>query len=313
MRNQLWIQLARGAGIAVVAVMGFWNIYSASAQAEYTVDYILASQKIDVVTQPGAIVSVIVPIKNVSEIGWDNTQIQLGTIFSTGEKDRPSAWSTSQWLSETRIGLRDTTTWVGAGNVATFNFTIKAPARAGWYREYLQPVINNYWLPGDPIVIQIQVGDGVEIQSTVDKEIRIYRNAQQGELIEHGYIVATLPISSGRAGYTTPAGKYTIYNHIANAYSSKYALWMPNWMGLSNERTGFVGYGMHSLPYWKVSSSKYTEGEIYPGGRLYTQGRLYEGYSHLGRAVSHGCVRWGIRESGVIYNWAPNGTPVQVV
>ncbi len=299
--------------LATVGVLGFWSIYQASAQSVGTTDFVLDIPSIDVFTQPEAVIPVTVSIRNTSGTTWDSAVLQLGTVFSTGDKDRTSAWKTEKWISATRIGMEGERKKIFANRVAEFKFTMKAPKRTGWYKEYFRPVLAGTWLTGDPVILTIKVGDFLTIQSDVEKEVRIYRKEQVGEWLDHGYVVASLPISSGKSGYTTPAGKYKIMNHIPDAYSSEYALWMPYWMGLSSEKNGFRGYGMHSLPYWKVKSSNYTEGKVYAGGRLYTKGRLYEGYSHLGRPVSHGCVRWGISEASILYNWAPNGTPVTVV
>ena len=312
MQKSFWF-LVKWGSLATVGMLGFWNIYQANAQLISPVDYVLNGSAITVHTQPGAVTPITISVRNTSDVTWDSATLQLGTVFSTGDKNRVSVWKTDNWLSATRIGLTGERRKIFPNRIVGFSFTIKAPERTGWYKEYFQLVRGEEWLMGDPIVITITVGDILEAQSVNAKEVRLYRGTQVGEWLEEGFIVATLPISSGKGGYTTPAGKYKIMNHIPDAYSSEYELWMPNWMGLSSERYGFRGYGMHALPYWKVNPTKYEEGKIYAGGRLYTQGKLYEGYSHLGRAVSHGCVRWGIAEAAIMYNWAPNGTPVTVL
>lgn len=313
MTTRVWIALSKWGALTVIGGLGFVNIFSASAQGLTSTDFVLASPRINLITQPQASLPVVVPVKNTSGTPWNSDQIRLGTIYSTGDTDRPSVWKAADWQSDSRIGSAEVGRRIMPNQIMEFHFTMQAPSRAGQYREYFRPILGDQWLAGDPIVIQIQVGEELTVQSDQEKAIKIYRRSQQVELEEHGYVVATLPISSGKSGYTTPAGQYTIMNHVDTAYSSEYKLWMPNWMALSNVRTGFRGYGMHSLPYWKVNPAKYEEGKIYPGGRLYTQGKLFEGYSHLGKPVSHGCVRSGIRESGIIYNWAPDGTPVTIV
>lgn len=312
MQKSFWF-LVKWGGLVTVGVLGFWNIYQADAQLISPIDYVLNGSAIIVHTQPEAVTPMTVSVRNTSSVTWDSATLQLGTIFPTGDKERASIWKTPDWLSATRIGLGGERRKIFPNRATEFNFTIKAPERVGLYKEYFQLVSGAQWLVGDPIAITITVGDVLEVQSTTAKEVRIYRKSQVGEWLEGGFVVATLPISSGKSGYTTPAGKYTIMNHIPDAYSSEYDLRMPNWMGLSSERYGFRGYGMHALPYWKVKPTKYEEGKVYAGGRLYTKGKLYEGYSHLGRAVSHGCVRWGIAEAAILYNWAPNGTPVVIV
>lgn len=312
MQSKLGGQLLRGLTLTLVGGLGFWNIYSAQAQSVTPTDYLLASSPINLITQPTSSLPVVVPIKNTSSTPWEAGQIQLGTIYSTGDKDRPSIWKATDWQSATRISLPDTTRRVMPNQVIEFHFTMQAPARVGQYREYFQPILGGAWLAGAPIVIQIQVGDELSVQSVVDKQVKIYRKEQNADWLEHGYIVATLPISSGKAGYTTPKGNYTILNHYEEAYSSKYSLYMGNWMGLTREGYGFQGIGMHSLAYWKIAKQPYPDGTI-KNGRLYLKNRVYEDVLHLGKVMSHGCIRFGIAEAAVLYGWAPNGTPVTII
>ena len=53
-----------------------------------------------------------------------------------------------------------------------------------------------------------------------------------------------------------------------------YGLWMPFWLGLDRGRIG-----IHELPVWP---SGYREGE-----------------DHLGKAVSHGCIRLGVGSASI--------------
>lgn len=90
-------------------------------------------------------------------------------------------------------------------------------------------------------------------------------------------------VSSG-ARNTTPKGEYKVKNKNPKAWSS-YGLWMPYWMGIEGQR-----FGLHELPIWP---SGYREGE-----------------SHLGRPVSHGCIRLGIGAAKTIYDWTEVGMKV---
>jgi hypothetical protein len=92
-------------------------------------------------------------------------------------------------------------------------------------------------------------------------------------------------VSSG-VGNTSPKGMHTITNKSPKAWSP-YGLWMPFWLGLDNGRVG-----IHELPVW-------------PNG-------YREGENHLGKPVSHGCIRLGIGPAEKIYNWAENGTKVLI-
>jgi len=95
-------------------------------------------------------------------------------------------------------------------------------------------------------------------------------------------------ISTGKPGYKTPIGDFSVLNKIPLAWSKTYGLYMPYWMSFTSR-----GHGIHELPYW-------------PGG-------YREGADHLGKPVSHGCVRLGIGPAKELYDWAEIGTRVKVV
>ncbi len=114
---------------------------------------------------------------------------------------------------------------------------------------------------------------------------------QQMTVIENYQIINKFPVSTGTWNMPTPVGTHQIYNHISDAYSTLYDLYMPSWMAITPDG----GYGIHGLPYWK-----------------YSWGNVYEGENHLGIRVSHGCVRLSLDNAAWLYNWAPNGTTVLI-
>lgn len=309
-----WHRLIAISSVAVIGTLGFWNIYQADAQAMVNSDYVLANSNLEISAQPSTTIPIMVAVRNLTNQVWAPDKLRLGTVFSTGDTDRASNWKTETWLSATRIGPMAGSRPTYFNQIAVFSFTIKAPLYHGVYKEYFRPLIEGeQWLVGEPIVLTIRVGDGVQIQEVAPaKEVKIYRKTQQADWLENGVVVATLPISSGKSGYTTPAGEYTIINQFEEAYSAKYSLYMGNWMGIAKNGVGFRGYGMHSLAYWKIKHQPYPDGTI-KNGRLYTNGRVYEDVNHLGEPMSHGCIRFGIQEAKVLYNWASVGTPVTIV
>ena len=157
----------------------------------------------------------------------------------------------------------------------------------------------------------IQVGNVLNHQIAEGKQIKIWIDEQRLWMIEDNVVILDIPVSTGKAGYSTPKGMFKILNHIDVAYSAEYKLYMDNWMALSSVKYGYRGYGLHRLPYWKVNPAKYTEGQVLDG-RLYTEGKLYEDYAHLGEKRSHGCIRLGLEASQVLYDWADNGTLVEI-
>jgi hypothetical protein len=99
--------------------------------------------------------------------------------------------------------------------------------------------------------------------------------------------MGTYVVSTGKASTPTPRGTFTIGSKSKRAWSKAFGLWLPYWMGMAGER-----FGLHELPEW-------------PGGRK-------EGASHLGRPVSHGCIRLGVGPAKALYDWAEVGTTVVI-
>ncbi len=93
-------------------------------------------------------------------------------------------------------------------------------------------------------------------------------------------------ISSGRPSLPTPTGEFKVQNKTKLAFSQRYGLYMPYWLGLGR------GYGIHELPYW-------------PSG-------YREGANHLGTPVSHGCVRLSPGAALELHDWAEVGTSVVI-
>lgn len=106
------------------------------------------------------------------------------------------------------------------------------------------------------------------------------------------YLVANQPwkefsVSTGRPSLPTPSGIFKIVNKSQKAWSKTYKLWMPYWLGLDRGNIG-----IHELPLW-------------PNG-------YREGEDHLGKAVSHGCIRLGIGSARYIYERAEIGMEISI-
>lgn len=92
-------------------------------------------------------------------------------------------------------------------------------------------------------------------------------------------------VSTGKPSMPTPTGEFTVVNKSVKAWSKSYGLWMPFWLGLDRGRIG-----IHELPVWP---SGYREGE-----------------DHLGKAVSHGCIRLGVGPAEYLFNRIDVGAKV---
>ena len=127
-----------------------------------------------------------------------------------------------------------------------------------------------------------QLGDGGK--GFLHKYIDIDISEQKLKYYQNGKLVDQYIISSGLKSMPTPLGEFKIFQKSPRAYSATYGLYMPWWMSFKPR------YGLHELPEW-------------PNG-------YKEGEDHLGKAVSHGCVRLGVGPAEALYKWAPISTPV---
>lgn len=136
--------------------------------------------------------------------------------------------------------------------------------------------IKNGYSPHDP-------RPGIKLQ----KYIEVDTKKQELTYFFDKIKINTFKVSTGKPSMPTPKGKFKIKNKYERAWSKKYKLWMPFWMGLKDG-----SFGLHELPEW-------------PNG-------YKEGLSHLGRPVSHGCVRLGVGQAEILYQWAEVGTTVNI-
>lgn len=117
--------------------------------------------------------------------------------------------------------------------------------------------------------------------------IEISIDTQRLTAWRNGAIVYRFKISTARPGYTTPTGRFKVLNKARRWWSRQWGVWMPDALRFHGS------YFIHSLPY--VSD---------PSKRL--------GGHRLGRPDSHGCVRVGLGDSLLLWEWASVGTPVWV-
>lgn len=116
-------------------------------------------------------------------------------------------------------------------------------------------------------------------------------------IIEGSQRKASYLVSTGRRGNPTPKGLFYIKNKIPLARSRLYpSLWMRKWNALAKnpDGSGYEGYGIHDLPCFDKDC------------------KSVEGAGHLGRPVSHGCVRLSPEGAIYVYDNIPVGTPVNI-
>jgi LysM repeat protein len=147
----------------------------------------------------------------------------------------------------------------------------------------------NYIYPGQRL--RIPTGGGTKPTAGGGKRIVVDLSAQRMHVYQNGQLLWNWLVSTGRPGQSTVVGHYKVLNKLPNAYAYTWNLQMPYWLGIY--WAGHLQNGIHALP-------------IQANGK-----RLWEGY--LGRPVSFGCIILSTQNAKTLYNWAPVGTPVDVV
>jgi lipoprotein-anchoring transpeptidase ErfK/SrfK len=106
--------------------------------------------------------------------------------------------------------------------------------------------------------------------------IEIYRALGVTLLVDNGHVVRAVHSSSGKPGYTTPAGSYSVFRKESNSWSHPYGVWLP----YASYFNG--GIALHS----------YSVVPAYP--------------------ASHGCIRIPAPEAAFVYRFAAYHTPIAV-
>lgn len=123
------------------------------------------------------------------------------------------------------------------------------------------------------------------------KRIVVDLSEQRMYVYQNGQLLWNWVVSTGRPGQTTAVGHWKVLNKIPNAWAATWSLQMPYWLGIY--WAGSLQNGIHALP-------------IMSNGQT-----LWAGY--LGQRVSYGCIILSTENARRLYNWAPVGTPVDVV
>lgn len=314
-------------GLATLASLFVYQVYASEFNeiSDLPYHYRVVSQSQNPSFEPGETGSLRLTIQNTGRASWPTTQIYLSSVLFNGVKNDSSQFITSIWKDGYRIApVADSTTVIRPREKVSFIVPLKATKSEGIYQESFKPALEYLgFMEGNEDQAQINwlvaVGNTMRYQNAAssEKQIQILLDSQRLLAIDNGIIILSAPVSTGMGGvYATPKGTYKIHNHIDTAFSNKYKLYMDNWMALNSDKFGLKGYGIHALPHVKVNPNnpKYKgKDNQFINGRWYDDGKLYEDKDHLGHKKSHGCVRLGLDTSKALYNWAENGTKVEVI
>ncbi|HEY0739493.1 MAG TPA: L,D-transpeptidase [Herpetosiphonaceae bacterium] len=119
------------------------------------------------------------------------------------------------------------------------------------------------------------------------KVIDVDISRQQLVAFENGQVVFTAPVATGKDGFNTPTGTYSIYAKLA-----------------SQTMRGSLGGES-----WVVPNVPHV---MYINGSVALHGTYWHNMFGTGVRMSHGCVNLPLDAAAWLYGWAPMGTTVVV-
>ena len=115
------------------------------------------------------------------------------------------------------------------------------------------------------------------------REAMVLIDRQTVVFLEDGREVNVSLVSTGRAGFNTPEGEFSVLYRRRAPVSSSYNVRMPYWLCIS------------------------------PSGQIGLHQTFRSGTNNLGTRQSHGCVRMGFMTARWSYDWLHVGSPVSIL
>ncbi len=142
---------------------------------------------------------------------------------------------------------------------------------------------------------------GLVDRGTKDRTIIVRLDEQKAYLLHYGDVVAVSPVSTGREGYATPAGKYRVVQKDIDHRSTLYGAYVKN--------------GRIVKANVNVKKDKKPAGATFIGAPmpyfLRVNGAVGLHAGHVpGYPASHGCIRLSPRQAKRFYHAVQVGTPV---
>jgi lipoprotein-anchoring transpeptidase ErfK/SrfK len=119
------------------------------------------------------------------------------------------------------------------------------------------------------------------------KVIDVDISRQQLVAFEDGQVVFSAPVATGKDGFNTPTGTYSIYAKLRS----------------QTMRGSINGES------WVVPNVPHV---MYINGSVALHGAYWHNYFGTGVRLSHGCINLPLDSAAWLYNWAPSGTTVIV-
>ncbi len=127
---------------------------------------------------------------------------------------------------------------------------------------------------------------------------------QKAFFYKSGQIVGMSPISSGREGYRTPTGRFSIIQKEQDHLSSLYGDYVDSSGNVVVRNVGVMEDPKPPGTFFRGAPMPYFM-------RIYGGVGMHAGYLP-GMPDSHGCIRMPRRMAEIFYANAPSGTPVSV-
>lgn len=258
-------------------------------------------------------------LKNTGSMPWfSNKSMCLGPKMSLGadnSRDEASVFYSEKlanWESPNRVGMDQLK--ISPGEIASFTFLGLAPENPNAIKQFFTPVLKDLqWIDNAKFIVDVVVGDpgdtamnlrkkllyanvsgsAADINLNGEKVLKVDLSEQKLYVLLDGKVVREFPVSSGQPKkYPTPTGetKIILKQNVRIAAAPPHYI-MPRFMMF---KAG--GYGFHALP--SLGND---------GGVFWTEAR-----NHIGRPVSHGCVRLLPEDADFAFDFTEIGTKVVV-
>lgn len=294
---------------------------------------------------PGEALKVTVTLKNEGNYPWFSDNAPCSGVHPTflgtqREQDRESNFFNVEdgagWQSANRLKMKELR--VDPGAMATFEFDMLAPQEEDYYREYFAPLVDSVtWMPETMIYVDFQVGNIADDKNILkEKKEFLYYSGGAGKFsldgartldvdiseqrmlaMIDGVIVKEIFISSGAYETPTPYGTLVVAGKDKVRIGGKAPHYiMPYFIRLRKEHGSFLGYGIHDLPSIGSSSLRakirdlLAKGEEVPESLYYGDALWTEAQNHIGRRVSHGCIRND--SAAFVFNFMNEGDKVYI-
>lgn len=301
-----------------VGKIGQWSYcdYTLPDAPTYSVE--LVSSEVDENIVPGQVFMSTMTFKNTgnTRLFSSKSECENVPVFNVGTQnvtDRASIFGASSvamsgWTSSNRIKM--STEYADPEQDFTVIFQSIAPEGDNIYREYFQPVVEDVSWIGSAFPLDIKVGtpteemtknmsfvkDAITIAASdligKEKSFNIDLSEQMMSVKIGDITIWKFLISSGAYDHPTPTGNFNISIKQELRIGGAWPHYrMPYFMMWRSD-----GYGIHALPYLATD-----------GGTFWNEAR-----DHIGKPVSHGCIRSLPEDATIMYAFADIGTAVNI-